>query len=165
LRLDSELSEFEHVLLEAHLSRCPDCRAFGQSIEGLTEGLRAVPVERPSISFNVQRTRTRMNVLLAGALRAGSAAAAIAVVALSGIVALHGSDTGGPGVNLNRTRVLLEFHERQLQQLDSSGQTRQVIPRGLAEAENVAMPGAALAGGASQRAVPASSSRRLQGRR
>jgi hypothetical protein len=106
-----------------------------------------------------------MNVLLAGALRAGSAAAAIAVVALSGIVALHGSDNGGPGVNLNRTRVLLEFHERQLQQLDSSGQTRQVIPHGLAAAENVVMPGAAQAGGASQRVQPASSSRRLQGRR
>ena len=165
LRLDSELSEFEHVLLEAHLSRCPDCRAFGQSIEGLTEGLRAVPVEQPSISFSVQRTRTRMDVLLAGALRAGSAAAALAVVALSGIVALHGSDNGGPGANLNRTRVLLEFHERQLQQLDSTGQTRLEVPRGLAAAENVAMPGAAQAVGASQRAQPASSSRRLQGRR
>jgi predicted anti-sigma-YlaC factor YlaD len=165
LRLDSELSEFEHVLLEAHLSRCADCRAFEQSITDLTEGLRAVPLERPSISFNVQRTRTRMDDLLAGAFRAGSVAAALAVVALSGLVALHGSDGGGTGVNLNRTRVLLEFHERQLQQLNSTGQSTQAVPRGLAAAETVAMPGAAQAGGATQRAQPASSSRRLQGRR
>src|SRR4030095_13152707 len=164
LRLDSELSEFEHVLLEAHLSRCPDCRAFGQSIAGMTEGLRALPLEQPSISFSVPRTRTRLGALLAGALRAGSAAAALAVVALSGIVALHGSDNGGPGVNLNRTRVLLEFHERQLQQLDSTGQTRLVVPRGLAAAENVAMPGAAQAGGASPPGPHAASSRRVSRR-
>ena len=59
--MDSELSEFELVLLEAHLRRCDDCRAFGQAITGLTETLRAVPMESPSVSFQPPRIRARLD--------------------------------------------------------------------------------------------------------
>src|SRR5215210_1148036 len=48
LRLDSELSEFERVLLEAHLARCANCRAFAESVTGLTMAIRNVPAEQPS---------------------------------------------------------------------------------------------------------------------
>ena len=151
LRVDSELSEFELVLLNAHLTRCDDCLAFEQGVTGLTETLRAVPVESPTISFQPPRRRARLDVLLAGSLRAGSAAAAIAVVAISGLVALNGSTQGVPAADVARARAVLGLHERQLQRLDVQAQNP-VIPRALASAEPVALR-------------VTTSSRRLQGRR
>lgn len=151
--MDSELSEFEVVLLEAHLRRCDACRAFGEAITGLTNTLRAGPVERPTVSFQAPRSRTRVDALFTGALRVGSAAAAVAVVALGGLIALNSSTSGVPAGELDRVRGVLEVHERQLQKLDGFTQaTRAEVPRGLAAAEPVALR-------------VAKSSRRLQGRR
>lgn len=149
--MDSELSEFELVLLEAHLRRCADCRAFGQTITGVTEALRSVPMETPSVSFQPPRIRTRVDVLLTGALRAGSAAAAVAVVALTSLIALNGSSTALPTVDIEQARSVLELHEQQLEQLDS-GHAETQVPRGVAAAERTAMPAV-------------TSSRRRQGRR
>jgi predicted anti-sigma-YlaC factor YlaD len=154
LRVDSELSEFEVVLLNAHLTRCDDCRAFEQGVTGLTAALRSVPAESPSISFQPPRRRARLDVLLAGSLRAGSAAAAIAVVAISGLIALNGSTQGIPAAEVERARAVLDLHERQLQRLDAFAQAQSlVVPRGLASAERTALRSAS------------TSSRRLQGRR
>jgi predicted anti-sigma-YlaC factor YlaD len=137
LRVDSELSEFENVLLEAHLARCTDCEEVGQSLSDLTKTLRMAPAEQPSVSFHVRRSRTRRDALRARALRAGSAAAAVAV-ALTGLVALHGATSGVRGVDLGRARLVLGVHERQLQELDSFGRApRPEVPHGLAAAENV----------------------------
>jgi predicted anti-sigma-YlaC factor YlaD len=152
LRVDSELSEFELVLLEAHLTRCDDCRAFEHGVSGFTMALRAVPVETPAISFQPPRRRARLDVVLATSLRAGSAAAAIAVVAISGLIALQGSSTSVRGIDVQRARPVLDLHERQLQRLDRFGQVQNPVPRGLAAAERTAMQ-------------VAQSSRRLQGRR
>jgi predicted anti-sigma-YlaC factor YlaD len=152
LRVDSELSEFELVLLEAHLARCGDCRAFEHGVSGLTKALRAVPVETPAISFQPPRRRARLDVALSTSLRVGSAAAAIAVVAISGLIALQGSPTPVGGIDVRRARPVLDLHERQLQRLDRFGQTQNPVPRGLAAAERTAMQ-------------VAQSSRRLQGRR
>jgi anti-sigma factor RsiW len=153
LRMDSELSEFEVVLLEAHLRRCDACRAFGEAITGLTNTLRAGLVERPTVSFQPPRSRTRVDALFTGALRVGSAAAAVAVVALGGLIALNSSTSGVPAAELDRVRGVLEVHERQLQKLDGFTQaTRAEVPRGLEAAEPVALR-------------VAKSSRRLQGRR
>jgi predicted anti-sigma-YlaC factor YlaD len=152
--MDSELSEFELVLLEAHLRRCADCRAFGQSITGLTKTLRAGPLEQPTVSFQPLRTRTRFDTLLTGALRAGSAAAAIAVVALTGLIAFNGSTSRVPAGDLAKIRGVLELHERQLQALDSFAQApAPQVPRGLVAAERVVA------------LRSTTSSRRLQGRR
>jgi predicted anti-sigma-YlaC factor YlaD len=150
LRVDSELSEFELVLLNAHLSWCEDCRAFDQGVTGLTETLRAVPMESPALSFEPPRRRARLDVLLASSLRAGSAAAAIAVVAISGLIALNGPTQGVSAADLASARAVLDLHERQLQRLDAFGEAQ--IPRGVASAERVVL-----------RAT--TSSRRLQGRR
>lgn len=153
LRLDSELSEFELVLLEAHLRRCAECRAFGETIAGLTTTVRSSPVERPSVSFQAPRSRTRVDALLTGALRAGSAAAAVAVVALGGLIALNGSTSTVPAAELARVRGVLELHERQLQRLDGAALARTPqVPRGLAAAEREALR-------------VTTSSRRHQGRR
>jgi predicted anti-sigma-YlaC factor YlaD len=79
LRLDGELSAFELVLLEGHLGKCADCRAFAAEVAPITEVVRATalePVERP---FELPRRRTgatRTRVLSA------AAAAAVVVVGL-----------------------------------------------------------------------------------
>ena len=147
LRVDSELSEFENVLLEAHLASCAECQSFGQSITDFTTALRTVPAEQPSVAFQLPCSHNRRNALFAGSFRTASAAAAVALVALSGLATLHvttrGSASGvrnaDPGESrqvLGESRQVLELHERQLQHLDSLGQTRkQVIPHGLAAAE------------------------------
>ena len=45
LRLDGELSELEAALLDAHLDRCPGCRAFAEEADGIVGALRAVALE------------------------------------------------------------------------------------------------------------------------
>jgi predicted anti-sigma-YlaC factor YlaD len=153
LSVDSELSEFELVLLNAHLSRCEDCRAFEQGVAGLTEAIRAVPMESPAISFVPPKRRARLDVLLASSLRAGSAAAAIAVVAISGLIALNGSNSAVPSAaDLAQTRAVLDLHERQMLALDGAAAAPSRVPHGLAAAERAAVR-------------PNTSSRRLQGRR
>jgi predicted anti-sigma-YlaC factor YlaD len=152
LRADSELSEFESVLLSTHISRCDDCRAFEQGVMGLTDALRAVPMESPAISFEPPRRRGRLDVFVAASVRAGSAAAAIAVVAISGLIALNGPTQGVSPTELESARAVLNLHERQLQALDRFGETAPEVPRGLAEAERLMLS-------------VANDSRRLEGRR
>jgi len=140
LRADGELSEFETVLLEAHLAVCADCRAFEKGVAGFTTLLRAVPLEQPIVAFQLPRGRSRATALVASSLRAGSAAAALAIVALTGLAtlhtALHRTPSGVPSANVGETRLVLDLHERQLQHLDSLGRTRKlVVPHGLAAAE------------------------------
>ena len=140
LRADRELSVFETVLLEAHLAVCADCRAFEKGVAGFTTLLRAVPLEQPIVAFQLPRGRSRANALVASSLRAGSAAAALAIVALTGLAtlhtALHRTPSGVPSANVGETRLVLDLHERQLQHLDSLGRTRKlVVPHGLAAAE------------------------------
>jgi hypothetical protein len=109
-------------------------------------------VETSAISFQPPRRRARLDAVLATSLRAGSAAAAIAVVAISGLIALQGSSSSVGGIDVRRARPVLDLHERQLQRLDGFGRVQNPVPRGLAAAERIAM-----------RVAP--SSRRLQGRR
>jgi predicted anti-sigma-YlaC factor YlaD len=140
LRADHELSDFETVLLEAHLAVCPDCRAFEKGVSGVTSLLRAGALEQPIVPFELPRGRSRVNALLANSLRAGSAAAAVAIVVLTGLTtfraALHASPASAPSTNVGETRQVLNLHERQLQQLDSLGRTQKfVVPFGLAAAE------------------------------
>jgi len=140
LRADHELSEFETVLLEAHLAVCPDCRAFENGVSGVTTLLRAVPLEQPIVPFQLPRGHSRANALRATSLRAGSAAAALAIVVLTGLAtfqtALRSSPGGAQSGNVGETRVVLDLHERQLQHLDSLGRARKlVVPHGLAAAE------------------------------
>ena len=45
LRLDDELSKFEHVLLGAHMAMCRDCRQFAQHVEWQTKAIRSAGLE------------------------------------------------------------------------------------------------------------------------
>jgi predicted anti-sigma-YlaC factor YlaD len=165
LRLDSELSEFDSVLLEAHLARCAGCREFGQSIAGLTDTLRSVPAEEPRVSVQVTRGWRRKN-MLSRSVRAASAVAAVALVAVGGLVALERSPNKTPGLDLQTARLVMDVHETQLQRLDKFGETpTREIPPGLAAAEGETPTRPVRASGAAQRTRVSASARRIQGRR
>ena len=82
LALDGELSEFEQVVMAAHLRRCADCRAFAADVRGFTTTVRAAraePLETrvwlgdPRRSLRAARLRRRVAPV-------ASAAAAVAAV-------------------------------------------------------------------------------------
>jgi anti-sigma factor RsiW len=132
LRLDDQLSDFEEVLLEAHLALCDDCRAFAASISDLTAALRSAPLEQSELAFEGPgRTRDRTF-----ALRAVSAAAAVAVVGISSLVGLQlSASRSGPHVPIIDRKVM-DLKERQMDELNG-GTTRAhtEVPHGLAAVE------------------------------
>ncbi len=134
LRLDGQLSEFEELLLEAHIERCPDCKAYAANVTGLTTALRATPLEQPSVSFEAPR-RTRARTV---GLRAVSAAAAVAVVGLSSIVSLQlSASKARPGAAAPERKVI-GLKERQMEALAGLAQRVNTDVRpSLAAAEQV----------------------------
>ena len=58
LRLDDELSRFEHVLLGAHLALCRDCRGFAEDVSWQTQALRSAPMEPLSAKVTIPSPRT-----------------------------------------------------------------------------------------------------------
>jgi predicted anti-sigma-YlaC factor YlaD len=94
LRADGELSEFEGVLLAAHLCRCAECRAFRLDVDAMVSALRGAPLERLSRPIELPRRR---RVRAASRLQHVGYAAALIVVfiaSLGGLSAL-GRGTGG----------------------------------------------------------------------
>jgi predicted anti-sigma-YlaC factor YlaD len=76
--LDGELSDFERALLETHLERCDECRAYATELAEIVTRLRAAPLEAlPHQVALPSRRRVRTRALQ------GAAAAAAAVVALT----------------------------------------------------------------------------------
>ncbi len=77
LELDSELSELERRMLDAHLLRCPACSAYSADVTDFTTTLRNAPLEQMRRAIHVHAPRravvARVHVGLA-------AAVAIAVV-------------------------------------------------------------------------------------
>ena len=82
LHLDGELSEFEQVALDVHLTSCASCRAYGASVADVTAQLRLAPVVQPEFPV-VLPHRSRIRV----PLRAAQVAAAAVVVAVFGLSA------------------------------------------------------------------------------
>jgi len=79
--LDGELSEFESLLLCAHLNACDGCREFEASAEFSTTALRAAPLEPLTRPLALPSKRRR-----AVGLRVPSAAAAaVLMVAFGGV--------------------------------------------------------------------------------
>jgi hypothetical protein len=81
------LSTFESVLLDRHLGRCADCRAFAVDAGQQTRLLRAAPLEQPTRTVVLPERPARRGVGAFVAL-AGTAAVA-AIVSIS-------PGTGGP---------------------------------------------------------------------
>jgi anti-sigma factor RsiW len=97
LRLDGELSEFEQVLLAAHLAHCEPCRSFAAELEAVTMRLRRAPLEaleQPVTLPARRRTWSRRPAEIA-------AAAAVMVTVLGVAGALRTIESGGPSLTFN----------------------------------------------------------------
>ena len=82
LRLDDELSELAQKMLDSHLARCADCRAFEEQVAAIAIQLRAAPLEeleRP-VEIVGRRFRVPARMWSLGAAAASIAAAAVGVV-------------------------------------------------------------------------------------
>jgi predicted anti-sigma-YlaC factor YlaD len=86
LALDGELSQVERAHLRAHVGRCTDCAAYARDLDGLTQELRAAPLQRPHGRVPARRRRPA-----ARRLQLGLVAAVVAVAA--GLGSLAGSLT------------------------------------------------------------------------
>ncbi len=88
--VDGELSSFEQALLEAHVSRCPDCRAFRAGVVGATALVQATPLERPSEPIRIPSAR-RSRFVVQRVLAPAAVAAAVAVAAITANARLFGA--------------------------------------------------------------------------
>jgi predicted anti-sigma-YlaC factor YlaD len=101
LRLDAELSEFEHALMSAHLDRCGSCRRFAADVRAIADALRAAPAEQPAEPI-ASPTRRRV------ATRPAQVAAAAAVfLVAAGIGAVFGSLPAGSVERATRAAPML----------------------------------------------------------
>jgi predicted anti-sigma-YlaC factor YlaD len=136
LRVDSELSPVQEVLLEAHLARCADCRAKSESVVGLTKAIRSAPLVEPSTHFQLPaRSGARARVL-----RMVPATAAVAAVVLSGLLSLHLTATRGSTASMGSIRHLMGFKEQMLEQLDTVKAPEEAIRPSLAEQATLGRP-------------------------
>jgi ferric-dicitrate binding protein FerR (iron transport regulator) len=86
-RSDSELSEFECALLDAHLACCPACATFAEDVGSITSALRSAPLAKLSRPVDIAVRRRRSYRLPTTA----AASAAAVVVTLAGAFAMLGS--------------------------------------------------------------------------
>ena len=78
LRADGELSQFEEVLLDAHVADCEPCRQFVLSVSATTAELRRAPLEPLARPVTLPpRRRALLRPLSAGAAAAAAAAAGL----------------------------------------------------------------------------------------
>ena len=119
LRLDGELSELEDALLEQHLEGCESCSAFAVGLAATTEAVRAVPLERPEVSYpRFERPVIRLPV--------GRRVAIVAVAAAAALGAFVGSSLqkpspapaprGGPQLSFRTDQNLLRQLPHQTKQ-------------------------------------------------
>jgi predicted anti-sigma-YlaC factor YlaD len=110
--LDGELSEFESLLVRAHLDRCDTCREFEASAQLSTMALRAAPLEPLSRPLALPSRRRR-----AFALRVPSAAAAAVLMVIFGGVfeSLHGGAARPSAIGFNNTQDIHAIAKRQQQ--------------------------------------------------
>jgi len=94
--LDGELSSFERALLHDHLGRCGECRTVTDSVGGLTDALRAAPLE-PFEGVVITRARRRLPVPLAR-VAVAMAVAAIGLGSVLASVQLKGSSVVSSGI-------------------------------------------------------------------
>lgn len=82
LQLDGELSSYEMVLLERHLSWCSACATFVSETRRVTELLRSAPLEEAP-RFVLPRRRRPRRVGVSAAVASTAAAAVAAISTLS----------------------------------------------------------------------------------
>jgi ferric-dicitrate binding protein FerR (iron transport regulator) len=90
LQLDGELSEFERIVLEAHVARCGDCRAFRVDLRGISRELRHAPLEPLERPIVLPR-RTRFDGRTLQYVAAAVAAIAVGVGSSLGVISTERS--------------------------------------------------------------------------
>jgi anti-sigma factor RsiW len=110
--LDGELSEFESLLVQAHLGGCDACREFERAARLSTTALRAAPLEPLSRPLALPSTRKR-----AFGLRVpGAAAAAILMVVFGGVFeSLHGGAARPSAITFDNRQDIQAIARRQKQ--------------------------------------------------
>src|SRR5215831_9945065 len=98
LRLDDELSKFEHVLLGAHLALCRDCRRFADDLEWQTQAIRSASLQRMSYPVTIPAQRPWRWPALG--LSTGAVAASIFALAIG----LRGASPQEPSSPLSTAR-------------------------------------------------------------
>ena len=83
LRLDGELSEFEDVLLSAHLRRCEPCSEYERSVRGAVQALREEPLAQLTHPVGVH---SRRRALLRPSALARVAAVVVAAVGVATVL-------------------------------------------------------------------------------
>jgi hypothetical protein len=104
LRLDDELSKFEHLLLGAHLAVCRDCRRFAADVDWQTQSLRAVALEPLTRPITIPSTRSWRRP----ALGVSTAAVAASIAALA--IGLRGPSTQRPAPPPHLSQAAGEVH-------------------------------------------------------
>jgi predicted anti-sigma-YlaC factor YlaD len=96
LRLDGELSELAQKMLDSHLARCADCRAFEEHVTGIALQLRTAPLEQLERPVEIvgRRFRVPARIWSLGAAAASVAAAAVGVVGFINIGSSSPLQTG-----------------------------------------------------------------------
>jgi hypothetical protein len=92
LALDGELSGFEQALLDAHLGRCADCRAFVTDVGDVTDLLRSSEPERPSTPISIPG-RLRPHTRVRNVLALAAAASVFVTAGLFGVMHSFDSST------------------------------------------------------------------------
>jgi hypothetical protein len=137
LRLATEVSELEEALVAAHLRRCMECRAFAVNVEALTETLRAAPLAKPSVQFQLPRRPARIGVARAGT---AAAAAITAAIAVSGVIGLHAPPSRISASDIQNARDRMTLKEHLIEELDgTTARSGQQVPRGLEAAKNATL--------------------------
>lgn len=90
LRLDGELSELAQKMLDSHLARCNECRAFEADVVATARLVRATPLERPTQQVSLPHARR-----LALSTRRMSAVAASAAAVVLGVAAFINMPSSG----------------------------------------------------------------------
>jgi predicted anti-sigma-YlaC factor YlaD len=83
LQSDGELSTFEQRLLDAHVARCAECRAFALSVAAVTGALRDAPLVPLSHPVSIRGLHRPRRFAPRRAVYSAGAAAAAAVMALA----------------------------------------------------------------------------------
>ena len=87
LRMDGELSELAQKMLDSHIARCSECRAFEEQVSGIALQLRAAPLEQLERPIEITHPRRRMPVRV-WSLGAAAASVAAAAVGVAGFMSL-----------------------------------------------------------------------------